>query len=73
MRDYCAICGARINPVPVEGTDPDDADDGWYEVYECSQGHRGRLEVTEATEANGWKRSEEYRGALRQNDREVMV
>jgi hypothetical protein len=73
MRDTCAICGALIDPVPVEGTDPDDTDDEWHEVYECEQGHQGCLEVTEATEDNGWRRSERYTGALRQDDREVIV
>jgi len=73
MRDDCAICGALIDPVPVEGTDPDDADEFWYEVYECEKGHRGRVEVTEATESNGWQRSEEYSGALRKDDREVVA
>jgi len=64
MRDRCAFCDALINPVPVEGTNPDDADDSWYEVYECSRGHTGRLEVEEATENNGWRRTETYTGAL---------
>lgn len=73
MRSDCAICGARIDPVPVDGTDPDDADEEWYEVYECRNGHTGRLEVDEPTDDNGWKRSETYTGALRQDDTEVMV
>lgn len=72
MRDDCAICGAPIDPVPVDGTDPKVADEEWFEVYECRRGHTGRLEVTEATEANGWRRSEEYTGALAE-DPEVIV
>jgi hypothetical protein len=73
VRDTCAICGALIDPEPVEGTDPDDADEFWFEVYECRRGHRGRLEVDEPTESNGWKRSERYTGALREEDREVIA
>lgn len=72
MRDRCAICGAFIDPVPVEGTDPEDSDDSWYEVYECRRGHTGRLEVDEPTESNGWQRTETYTGALGK-DPEVTV
>ena len=44
MREFCALCGARINQVPVDGTDPGESDGSWYEVYECADGHEGRLE-----------------------------
>lgn len=73
MRDRCAFCGARIDPVPVEGTDPDDADQGWYEVYECERGHRGKLRVEEPHEGNGWQRTETRTGALRPDEREVVA
>lgn len=43
MRDFCANCGARIKPRPVDGTDPADAENGWYEIYECENGCTGRL------------------------------
>jgi hypothetical protein len=44
MREFCANCGARIDPKPVDGTDPDDADGSWWERYECANGCTGRLE-----------------------------
>ena len=44
--DRCALCGRLIDPKPVEGTDPVEADGSWYEVYECEHGHEGRMEWT---------------------------
>ena len=64
MRERCANCGAMIDPKPVDGTDVDDADGGWYEIYECENGCTGRLEY----EAG---RGVEKRGALSDERRVV--
>ena len=44
MRERCAFCGARIKQQPVDGTDPDEIDGSWFEIYECENSHTGRLE-----------------------------
>lgn len=64
MTDYCSVCGAMIEPIPVEGTPPEESLEEWEEVYECKRGHKGRLIVKEPTENNGWQREERTTGAL---------
>ena len=71
MRQDCAICGAPMDQRPTEATDPERIDGSWYEIYECGNGHKGRIDVNEPDEADP-KRRLEYSGALRP-DQELIV
>lgn len=65
MREFCANCGARINPQPVDGSEPDEVHGSWWEEYECENGCSGRLEWTRG-------RGTTFTGAL-VDGREVIV
>jgi hypothetical protein len=43
LPNKCALCGNYIKPEPVDGTDPADSEGEWTEIYECENGHTGRM------------------------------
>jgi hypothetical protein len=54
---HCAYCQQPL--AVVDGTDPDDSSESFWELYECANGHTGRYDW----DAGGGVVTKRYTGA----------